>query len=114
LRSVRAWSLLTPAPLSPSSPLFPDTTALPIQPPAHRHREMTTPVPGMRLLNASRGSHPPSNRPVPPRALRPSECLLPLSARPGGSEEHTSEVQSRFELVCCLLLEKTNATRSVP
>src|SRR5690625_6572942 len=43
---------------------------------------MTTPVPGTRLLNASRG-HTPSNRPVPPRALRPSGCLLPLSARPG-------------------------------
>src|SRR5699024_12077384 len=25
------------------------------------------------------------------------------------SEEHTSELQSRFDLVCCLLLEKNNA-----
>src|SRR5207249_9679048 len=27
------------------------------------------------------------------------------------SEEHTSELQSRFDLVCRLLLEKKNATR---
>src|SRR5699024_12637787 len=29
---------------------------------------------------------------------------------PGRSEEHTSELQSRFELVCRLLLEKKNKT----
>src|SRR5699024_12019495 len=28
----------------------------------------------------------------------------------GRSEEHTSELQSRFDLVCRLLLEKTNCT----
>src|SRR5699024_12751950 len=30
---------------------------------------------------------------------------------PGRSEEHTSELQSRFDLVCRLLLEKHNQTR---
>src|SRR5438067_13696476 len=30
--------------------------------------------------------------------------------RPGRSEEHTSELQSRFDLVCRLLLEKKNCT----
>src|SRR3712207_7901573 len=32
--------------------------------------------------------------------------FLPWSARPGRSEEHTSELQSRQYLVCRLLLEK--------
>src|SRR2546429_6094165 len=31
-----------------------------------------------------------------------------LSSRPGRSEEHTSELQSRLHLVCRLLLEKKN------
>src|SRR5437868_7328515 len=30
--------------------------------------------------------------------------------RPARSEEHTSELQSRFDLVCRLLLEKKNTT----
>src|SRR5438309_8657663 len=29
-------------------------------------------------------------------------------SRPARSEEHTSELQSQFHLVCCLLLEKKN------
>src|SRR3712207_7273576 len=32
--------------------------------------------------------------------------VLPIDARPGRSEEHTSELQSRQYLVCRLLLEK--------
>src|SRR2546422_3268653 len=32
----------------------------------------------------------------------------PTGARPGRSEEHTSELQSRLHLVCRLLLEKKN------
>src|SRR5438067_3814443 len=32
------------------------------------------------------------------------------SAAPPRSEEHTSELQSRFDLVCRLLLEKKNTT----
>src|SRR2546429_6563511 len=32
--------------------------------------------------------------------------VRPLSAGPGRSEEHTSELQSRLHLVCRLLLEK--------
>src|SRR5699024_11411537 len=40
----------------------------------------------------------------------PSETKSPLvtSQRPGRSEEHTSELQSRFDLVCRLLPEKKN------
>src|SRR5438067_9460133 len=33
-------------------------------------------------------------------------------AAPGRSEEHTSELQSRFDLVCRLLLEKKKKTES--
>src|SRR5690349_23686125 len=43
-----------------------------------------------------------------PSPRRPGEPALP-STRPttsGGSEEHTSELQSRRDLVCRLLLEK--------
>src|SRR5689334_23640510 len=35
------------------------------------------------------------------------------TARPGRSEEHTSELQSQFQLVCRLLLEKKKATSSL-
>src|SRR5207249_7963908 len=37
---------------------------------------------------------------------RRNERLAPESAEPPRSEEHTSELQSRFDLVCRLLLEK--------
>src|SRR5438067_7288974 len=37
--------------------------------------------------------------------------LFPLEGR---SEEHTSELQSRFDLVCRLLLEKKNIAAPVP
>src|SRR5690606_39873195 len=44
--------------------------------------------------------------------LRGGSCPCPFSAVPGGcgtrSEEHTSELQSRENLVCRLLLEKKN------
>src|SRR5207249_12304422 len=41
-----------------------------------------------------------SRRPVP--RVRPAV----VTPHPGRSEEHTSELQSRFDLVCRLLLEK--------
>src|SRR5699024_12459754 len=69
----------------PTPTLFPYTTLFRSRPPAHRHRG--------RLL---RHRHRRGGR----RDLR--ERLLPRS------EEHTSELQSRFELVCRLLLEKKN------
>src|SRR5207249_7960198 len=40
-----------------------------------------------------------------------AEQYRPTHAR---SEEHTSELQSRFDLVCRLLLEKKNRTRCWP
>src|SRR5699024_12509618 len=44
---------------------------------------------------------------------KPGRRRHPRQLRPGGglrSEEHTSELQSRFELVCRLLLEKKKDT----
>src|SRR5438067_8489151 len=41
-----------------------------------------------------------------PDALGPGSGRAAAAATPGRSEEHTSELQSRFELVCRLLLEK--------
>src|SRR5207249_8135561 len=56
----------------------------------------------------SRGSAAPRRSPVRgsmPMALANPMCLLNLASL--RSEEHTSELQSRFDLVCRLLLEKT-------
>src|SRR5438067_12210160 len=36
----------------------------------------------------------------------PNVCLVEADEEPPRSEEHTSELQSRFDLVCRLLLEK--------
>src|SRR5699024_12657859 len=97
-------SLLSTRPL-PSSPLFPYTTLFRSQrrqlvraagEPWHRlHSEM------QHLLRED-------------AILRPALVLQPdLICHPGNpdcqrSEEHTSELQSRFDLVCRLLLEKKN------
>src|SRR2546422_6200918 len=42
----------------------------------------------------------------------PGSPLLPAGAWRERSEEHTSELQSRLHLVCRLLLEKKNVTKS--
>src|SRR5207249_11184883 len=56
---------------------------------------------------------------IRPPALRASAADWPAGgmkartqdgSREGRSEEHTSELQSRFDLVCRLLLEKKNKT----
>src|SRR5437868_13234797 len=57
----------------------------------------------------------PSTYPAPfIRHVFPRNCTISSSNRiwsPGTrSEEHTSELQSRFDLVCRLLLEKINIT----
>src|SRR5438067_9803336 len=73
----------------PRSTLFPYTTlfrSLPEAEVASRLGDL-----GRELHYAARGIDP---RPLIPRALPPR------------SEEHTSELQSRFDLVCRLLLEK--------
>src|SRR6266536_5823309 len=40
------------------------------------------------------------------RCRRPNRSDLPIAFEPARSEEHTSELQSRVDLVCRLLLEK--------
>src|SRR5438067_3255932 len=45
------------------------------------------------------------------RAGSPQHSLAQTRDRQGRSEEHTSELQSRFELVCRLLLEKKKKGR---
>src|SRR5689334_23458887 len=49
-------------------------------------------------------THSPSAAPMP-------RVEKPLSQRLGRSEEHTSELQSQFHLVCRLLLEKKKKTQ---
>src|SRR3989440_4456038 len=97
----------------PRSPLFPST-------PLSRSREVPVPIrrqpatalPGPKLdqphrlagsgLGHERGRHlvPVSAQ---PRSARPDPVLSSQAPR---SEEHTSELQSRSDLVCRLLLEK--------
>src|SRR2546430_6067924 len=48
------------------------------------------------------------NHAAQPRTLRLRERLCRALAHRGRSEEHTSELQSQSNLVCRLLLEKTN------
>src|SRR5689334_24333725 len=43
------------------------------------------------------------------RAGRPQAIVVARERAEGRSEEHTSELQSQFHLVCRLLLEKKNA-----
>src|SRR5699024_12792648 len=88
--------LLLPPP--PSSTLFPYTTLF---------RSAGRPGP--------RGGPPPASGRGPAvrrrvrRGSRPAPSPARRSARaPLRSEEHTSELQSRFDLVCRLLLEKKN------
>src|SRR5437868_12907898 len=53
--------------------------------------------------------------PAPPIASPGFPCrqrLRPSAAMGGRSEEHTSELQSRFDLVCRLLLEKKKKNQS--
>src|SRR5699024_11660552 len=85
--------------------------------PGLAHRGLTALRPGLPLL--SQLLH------VRPRGLRDSRssqgngvnwmahtAMQPAHARRGRrSEEHTSELQSRFDLVCRLLLEKKKKTK---
>src|SRR5690349_24220511 len=59
-------------------------------------------------------SEPGARRPGPsePGARRPGPARR-IPRRPGRSEEHTSELQSRRDLVCRLLLEKKKYGRVV-
>src|SRR5699024_12304060 len=56
----------------------------------------------------TRESNPPLNKPHSPCLMYQVHGAVTVRAR---SEEHTSELQSRFDLVCRLLLEKNTKTR---
>src|SRR5699024_12373365 len=77
------------------------TSSTPSSPPPRRttHRCATKPVPSSPLMptSAPRAGSQPRRRPTVPGSPTPS----PPSPR--RSEEHTSELQSRFDLVCRLL-----------
>src|SRR5207249_11981514 len=69
-----------------------------------RARSVARPSPASRSLTTSRAWATCSTNSAPSWASRP------MVARTTRSEEHTSELQSRFDLVCRLLLEKKKAS----
>src|SRR5699024_12662013 len=94
--------LLFPLPLSfalicpsPRSALFPYTTLFRSGTMDASYKIICGPCPS--LLSASRSLMPGVSPAIPTS-----------TAKPMRSEEHTSELQSRFDLVCRLLLEKKN------
>src|SRR5690606_41886984 len=99
-RPVRSVLGLSPSRLSvsslsrrpPRSTLFPYTTLF--RSAGRRH-----------LAGIEHGAHR--------RLLVPSAVGMPAAAKIPRSEEHTSELQSRENLVCRLLLEKKNASISM-
>src|SRR5690349_22904714 len=81
--------------LPPRPTLFPYTTLFRSRPPTH----------GLaRDGGAAHIAHPSNGR----RPAVPPSCALPRRCARPRSEEHTSELQSRRDLVCRLLLEKKN------
>src|SRR5699024_12431836 len=93
-------SLLQPA---PRPPLFPYTTLFRSRLSAPPHHAIRTRV---RQIVKQRGAA--GGRSAPPAPRRPASA-----ERGGRSEEHTSELQSRFDLVCRLLLDKKKELSSV-
>src|SRR5712675_2537316 len=67
-----------------------------------RRPPRSTLFPYTTLFRSPRTARRP-HRAVPPGGRAPTLACHP---RPGRSEEHTSELQSRLHLVCRLLLEK--------
>src|SRR5207248_6136114 len=95
---LRSIFLLIPRP--PSSTLFPYTTLF-----RSRHQQVVeggTPRRVPRLQPEREGPH---------RGVRVLGTSDPRRAR---SEEHTSELQSPYDLVCRLLLEKKNPSTGQP
>src|SRR5689334_24843096 len=92
----------------PRSTLFPYTTLF-------RSLTLSSSTPPVRepppKANSSASSYSPSGRPSR-NSSRSSEERCAHTCRhatfPTRSEEHTSELQSQFHLVCRLLLEKKN------
>src|SRR5699024_12553545 len=96
---------LSPRPL-PSSTLFPYTTLF------RSHQAHGARGSYFRLQERRRASLPDQQ----PEGQRDRACGAPrrkLIFRGARSEEHTSELQSRFDLVCRLLLEKKNELSTI-
>src|SRR5207247_10183889 len=66
----------------------------------------------LKNVNNYRGCNPGNPRKDRPKrdCLQLPKYVGPLWAERGRSEEHTSELQSRVDLVCRLLLEKKKST----
>src|SRR5699024_11387552 len=102
-----------PRPTRPRRSSAPPVRRRPHLPPGHGPGRRTLPH---RRDRQAHGRHCPVRRRVPPpphprwhhRTRRPRQGPLHHPLR---SEEHTSELQSRFDLVCRLLLEKKKADR---
>src|SRR5699024_12511918 len=85
---------------------------------AFLHRPPPPPPYPLSLHDALPISYPLCRPCRPPHSQRRRyahiSCSLPLRRLPGAprsrSEEHTSELQSRFDIVCRLLLETNNMT----
>src|SRR5207249_11479900 len=96
----------------PRSTLFPYTTLFRSERLQVHRGGAARPRPGLQRVRARdrRGG----GRGARDRERGPRACLRPVFPERGGSrrtgrlrsEEHTSELQSRFDLVCRLLLEK--------
>src|SRR5207249_12157468 len=112
--------LFTPPPLPPSSPPFP------FHAPSPTHHYPLSLHDALPISRRSRfeGSRSSTQLPAPSRRARDHQQHV-RRARPGRprsrpsrrigacrSEEHTSELQSRFDLVCRLLLEKKNKNKN--
>src|SRR5207249_10142029 len=80
----------------PRSTLFPYTTLF--------RSELSLPLPHERGRRQDQGA---AGEPAD-RQLLVDDARLDRLAEADRSEEHTSELQSRFDLVCRLLLEKKN------
>src|SRR5690606_40103327 len=97
--------LIIPPPLSPKP--FPYTTLFRSPTPAAAACSSRAAAPAAPSRWTSASPSAASQAPAPPtRRSPPSTPTAPLSAPPTRSEEHTSELQSRENLVCRLLLEK--------
>src|SRR5690349_22476526 len=81
-------------PRPPSSTLFPYTTLF------------RSSVGARNGLHTDEGLAPRHGQHADVDQRQPVRATVPASHAPGRSEEHTSELQSRRDLVCRLLLEK--------
>src|SRR5699024_12381280 len=100
--SRRSHPLPTPfsptLPRPPTSTLFPYTTLFRSLQVNYEYYDRQTPATAVELVDGLRRDEPPApTRGAPVGGFR--------------SEEHTSELQSRFDLVCRLLLEKKKKQR---